>query len=145
MFKPSDHIRSDWDSDHLIESLEKRARGYSGLLREVLCSAAEQIRRDQRFLKAYRDELDARGQRMNDPVDYLLANFVSDTAAEASEPLERVQAQLDRLGVEWLEMRRLLLGWQTTPGNQRNAQWWVEWIAGVEAILTVTERPDDSK
>lgn len=43
-FTPSDYVRKDWTPEEAIESLEVRARGYNGLLREILCTAAAMLR-----------------------------------------------------------------------------------------------------
>jgi hypothetical protein len=44
VFSASEHIREDWTPGHLIEMLESRARGYNGILRAVLCTAAAMLR-----------------------------------------------------------------------------------------------------
>ncbi len=47
-----DYSRPDWDVDHLVEMLERRARGYNGLLRSVLCTAAQRLRDQNAALRA---------------------------------------------------------------------------------------------
>lgn len=43
-FSASEYVREDWLPEDLIEMLESRARGYNGILRAVLCTAAAMLR-----------------------------------------------------------------------------------------------------
>ena len=43
-FRPANYVRNDWTTDDVAEFLEFRARGYNGRLREILCTAAAQLR-----------------------------------------------------------------------------------------------------
>jgi hypothetical protein len=43
-FSAADHVDPDLDIQDLADSLERRARGYNGLLRQLLCTAAAQLR-----------------------------------------------------------------------------------------------------
>ena len=44
MFNPGEYVRHNWSNIQVAEQLEDRARGYSGTLREVLCTAARILR-----------------------------------------------------------------------------------------------------
>ncbi len=44
VFTPSAYVRPDWNPEDLIEVMEDRARGYNGVLRQVLCTAAAMVR-----------------------------------------------------------------------------------------------------
>lgn len=43
-FDAADHIRKDWNYALTAEFLENRARGYNGLLRQILCTAAHMLK-----------------------------------------------------------------------------------------------------
>ncbi len=43
-FDAADHIREDWNYALVAEFLEARARGYNGLLRQILCTAAHMLK-----------------------------------------------------------------------------------------------------
>lgn len=44
-YNAADHVRTDWTFAEVSDFLDARARGYSGQLREILCTAAAQLRR----------------------------------------------------------------------------------------------------
>lgn len=52
-----DYFRPDWAVDHLIEMLERRARGYNGLLRSILCTAAQRLRDQHAALHQSKTEI----------------------------------------------------------------------------------------
>ncbi len=56
-WKAEDYIRGDWGTEHLIERLEQRARGYDGLLRELLCTSAEALRQQNKVLLKHAEEV----------------------------------------------------------------------------------------
>lgn len=43
-FNPSEHIRNDWDIEFVSEELERRAKGYSKIFRELLCTGVAMLR-----------------------------------------------------------------------------------------------------
>lgn len=47
VFDPANHVRKDWDDRQIEAELERRARGYGGILRQYLCSAAAVISRQR--------------------------------------------------------------------------------------------------
>lgn len=53
-FNPTHYIRGDWDDRHIEAELERRARGYSGIFRQLLCSAANVIDRQRHEINAFR-------------------------------------------------------------------------------------------
>lgn len=56
VFSAAAHIREDWLPEDLIDLLESRARGYNGILRQVLCTAAATLRQQEVALTGYRAE-----------------------------------------------------------------------------------------
>jgi len=40
----ADYVRTDWSTEELADRLERWAHGYNGLLRQLLCTAATQLR-----------------------------------------------------------------------------------------------------
>jgi hypothetical protein len=44
VFDAADYVRPDWNAEDVIYLLERRARGYNGLLRQILCTAAAMLR-----------------------------------------------------------------------------------------------------
>lgn len=62
VWKAEDYVRPDWDVDHVIERLEERAKGYDGLLRSLLCTAAAQLRKSAETLDAMQDEMRVQGE-----------------------------------------------------------------------------------
>ncbi len=73
-FDPADYVRPDWTDVDMIEALERRARGYSGLFREVLCTAAALLRKHRSALVAMAALADDQG----DYIDELRADHVED-------------------------------------------------------------------
>lgn len=54
VFDPAEYVRKDWDDRQIEAELERRARGYNGLLRQYLCSAAAVIARQRSEINAFR-------------------------------------------------------------------------------------------
>ncbi len=44
VFKAADYVRQDWSPEDVAALLERRARGYNGILRDRLCTAAAMLR-----------------------------------------------------------------------------------------------------
>ncbi len=55
-FKASDYVRQDWGPADLIAQLYSRARGYNGILRQLLCTAAALIKHQTTVITGYRDQ-----------------------------------------------------------------------------------------
>ena len=55
-FTPADYVRNDWTTGDLADLLEVRARGYNGLLREFLCTAAARLRVYETGLEDWMDD-----------------------------------------------------------------------------------------
>lgn len=70
-FVAEDHVRADWDAEFLIEELERRARGYTGLLREVLCTAADILRDQRKQVDVLVDDIRVQGELAEDPRDII--------------------------------------------------------------------------
>jgi len=79
-FVPADYVRKDWDDHHIEFELKRRARGYSGLLRQLLCSAAAVIVRQRLRIAELEQEVkdvqeaaddEARAQSELDAGEYL--------------------------------------------------------------------------
>ena len=68
VFSAAAHIRKDWTTSDLIEFLESRARGYNGLLRELLCTSAQGLREQQAALLAYEESADAAAEETDEVV-----------------------------------------------------------------------------
>ncbi len=58
-FEASDHVRADWTGADCVYLLERRARGYDGLLRNVLCTSAALLSRSETLLKQAEADLAA--------------------------------------------------------------------------------------
>ncbi len=54
VFSAEAHVREDWLPEDLIERLEDRAKGYNGILRQILCTAASILRQQEVALAGYR-------------------------------------------------------------------------------------------
>ena len=57
-FDPANYVRKDWDDRQIEAELERRARGYGGILRQYLCSAAAMINRQRSEVDELRAEVD---------------------------------------------------------------------------------------
>jgi hypothetical protein len=53
VFSAAAHVRTDWTFAEVSEFLERRARGYNGPLRQVLCTAAAQLTRAAPIVQAH--------------------------------------------------------------------------------------------
>jgi hypothetical protein len=68
-FNAGDHVCTLWDTERLIEMLESRARGYSGTLRQILCSSAHALRAQKAVLLAYEEAADAAATELDEVVN----------------------------------------------------------------------------
>lgn len=79
-FLASDYLRPDWTAGDLIEFLEDRARGYNGILRQLLCSSAAKITDQQNAITRYEAAKAANDQEMNEVVHEIRAVEVAPIA-----------------------------------------------------------------
>lgn len=90
-FDPAKYVRKDWDDRHIEAELERRARGYSGIFRQVLCSAAAVIDRQRFEINAFRlyvEKLEAEPGGVDDRI-------AADEARVAADLTRNIGAELD--------------------------------------------------
>ena len=58
-------VRTDWSAEQCIEDLERRARGYSGMLCELLCTSAQRLRDAQLEINNLHEEIDHMAEELN--------------------------------------------------------------------------------
>lgn len=73
IWKAEDYVRTDWDAVEVAGFLEARARGYNGQLREILCTAAQQLRDQQTRIDSYAAAYAADEQEMDEVVNEMTA------------------------------------------------------------------------
>lgn len=78
IFSAAAHVREIWTPEDLAEMLVNRAKGYDGVLRELLCTAAAKITEQQALIDQYKSAYEVDAEEFDEVVESMRETGESD-------------------------------------------------------------------